>query len=79
MYIYFGQQAWAHVRCIALLLTSRQLKLSRDILWTLNNASELGVITLVNKRGAFRRYMYPRIECIRELESAAISGAQPTV
>lgn len=50
MYIYFGQQAWAHVRCIALLLTSRQLKLSRDILWTLNNASELGVITLVEQR-----------------------------
>lgn len=49
MYIYFGQQAWAHVRCIALLLTSRQLKLSRDILWTLNNASELGVITLVEQ------------------------------
>ena len=30
-----------------------------------------------NKRGAFRRYMYPRIECTRELESAAISAALP--
>lgn len=71
MYIYFGQQAWAHVRCIALLLTSRQLKLSRDILWTLNNASELGVITLV-EQGVYLVLLFPTIRWLTSRGSSQV-------